>query len=352
MASISKNSFIKFLKRFSTDKFLTVFVHTQNQNLLFGMDPTSSLRPPSFPKASRNQTNTNRQRQLKDRLRVDWGNSKSSALSATNYATEEAVKGYGENQFNDSVFHDDMVDTASFLNNPSVYSQFQPADATFSGTKRSVTFAPQRSTGAPNTSMMMSLDSNALTHGTTSSTMYPPGKAKLAHLKKASKNLGASFYNSIPLESHLELTQSIHEEDGMKHITDSLIAGTAEFCYLDTNPNHHYRFEMKSNYPTDLSSGKSEYATISARGILRVNGDGSELTSFAEVTRENEIYCKLLHINLFKTFRVWKTFKCWKSFVKKKHFQERVSFSFLFSCVTSHFCFVIESRITKEYSPG
>jgi hypothetical protein len=290
------------------------------------MDPASSLRPPSFPKASRNQTNTNRQRQLKDRLRVNWGNSKSTALSSTNYVTEEAVKGFGENQFNDSVFHDDIGDTASFLNNPSVYSQsqFHPADTNFSATKRSVTFAPQRSTGAPNASMMMSVDSSAL-HGTASSTMYPPGKAKLAHLKKAAKSMGSTLYDSIPLESHLELSQSIHEEDGMKHITDSLVAGAAEFCYLDSNPNHHYRFEMKSNYPNDLSSGKSEYATISARGILRVNGDGSELTSFAEVTRENEIYCKLLHINLFKTFRVWKTFKCWKSYVKKKHFEERVS---------------------------
>jgi len=317
------------------------------------MEQSSNLRPPSFPKASRNQNNVTRQRQLKDRLRVNWGNSKPSPMP-NEYGIGDGVKGFGENQFNDSIYHEDEVDSSSFLNNPSIYSNAIPPGGglqqTSIASRRTVSFAPSKTTQQNNpTNTIYSVDSNTVgLNSTTGSTMYLPGSAKLATLRRAqtlphgsiSSNSATSSRNHHhhqPFESHLGLSQSIQEEGeeaGWEHISQSLVSGTAEFCYLHTNPNHHYRFEMQSNFPTDLSSPSTEYATISARGILRVNAHGSELTSFAEITRENNIYCKLLSINLFKTFRVWKTFKSWKAYVKCKHYEERVShYSLLLSLI-------------------
>lgn len=282
---------------------------TNNLNLSATGDPVVS-KPPSFPKASRNnQAHVHRQRQLKDRLKLKWGNSKPNPLSNTNDTGEDRkqyfstgdgviIKGYGENQFNDSV-----VDNIP----PNSITQFYQPSTTLEA-EESKAFATAKSefkTGPGTKTYLTALPSHYET--SVPNTTYDPSPSIIM-------TRDDGFNEMSQFQSHLNLSRSL-VDGGYEEVADHLVDGRTDFCYLQPNKDNFYRFGIKSQFPAQNSVDFEDFTTLSARGMLRFHNDGSELTSFQTILKEKQVYDRLLKLRIFKNFWVWKTFFGWRRYV-------------------------------------
>lgn len=317
----------------------------------------SSARPPSQPKASRNVA-VERQRQLKDRLKLGWSSkpvktansdfsdatgivpggafsssgNQSSRATTGNAIFSNLVKGYGEQHFADSVVLEEKslhgLDGGSLLGeNSSVFtehvSQKRPrfASPSIEDTKKmktapdlSVSFYSTKQNMLGASSMMLG---NSLMQGSMAGSSFQHGPSSHKSVSYKSK-----------LQSHLSLSQSLAEE-GMEAVVDTLVSGKAGFCYLQKENNSFYEFSIKDNVPQTML--QNEYITLSANGVTRANADGGfDIVDFQTLARERNIYMKLKEINLFRSYYKWKMFYVWKAGLRRRRFEQRVRDFFLF----------------------
>lgn len=317
--------------------------------------PRPEVKPPNFPKPVRSQEHLERERLLKNRLKLKWGSTSSSFKDTVPFRGNSngspridgiSVKGFGEQHFADSVID-------------------EPPDAPFSvdlAAPSSVwTEAPQ---SHPNKALDQSLpqvqNPNAVVHNgggepiksprfldiTMSSTVgrnprnastFTNSQAHDRFLDQASMSLMEAssttmrhngFQTQQPsslrprkmFRTHLDMSQSFAEE-GYPTMIQSLVSDT-EFCYVESSTDNFYQFGVKSTIP--MSIIQNEYTTISARGLLRAAGEDSELVPYHSLAREADIYAKLGKLKLFRTYRLWKMFLVWKKTVHTHRHANRV----------------------------
>jgi hypothetical protein len=276
-------------------------------------------KPPAFPKASRtNQIHIHRQRQLKDRLKLKWGNSKPNPVSAVNDIGEDQrqyyspsdgviIKGYGENQFNDSVLDNIPPNPMSLFNQPSTLIE----------TEESKFFANNKSElkiSQVNKTYITALPSH---YESATATVFDPSPSIITGREDGNNEL--SKY-----QSHLGMSRSL-AEGGYGEVAEHLVDGRTDFCYLQPDQDNFYKFGIKAQYPTQNSKGDAEFTTISARGMLRFTAEGSELISFETMLKEKLVYDSLLKLRIFKNFWAWKTFYGWRRYIVTRRMERLVS---------------------------
>jgi hypothetical protein len=282
-------------------------------------------KPPDFPKASRNnQINIHRQRQLKDRLKLKWGDSEPGHFEGTSDDEGERifgkdpqyegllVKGFGENQFNEGPLHDEHssvhFDESTFLQRGAEESKV--IHPKIEATKHSIVHKNHQTyiTALPSSVLLDNsvLDSASVVHS------YRRDIIKVPISK---------------IQSHLEMSQSLAEH-GYEEVADSFVDGKTEFCYLQPDKDNFYRYGLKTNFPAQNSVEYDDWTTISARGVLRFKQDGIELSTFDQIAKEKNVYEKLLRFKTFNTFWEWKMFNSWKRHVIRQKMERIVSFFF------------------------
>lgn len=263
------------------------------------------LKPPSFPKPIRTEESLERERVLKNRLKLKFGqtyipyrNTAALQIPVPSSQTEEPlVRGVGEQQFADNSVHEQSSlimpnFTSSLFEHSSVMTEM-------SGMRSRIVNAQRISAH----DRFLSAASRSLVEATSRrETLRVPE---------------VSLY-----KTHLDVSQSFVDQ-GMPTMVQSLLQGT-DFCYVDHAEEDFYHFGVKNTIPPTLLA--NEYSTVSARGLLRAVGDDSELVPFPELAREATIYAKLQQLPLFRTYRIWKTFYVWKHTVHHRRHASRVSF--------------------------
>ena len=299
----------------------------------------TSTKPPIQPKASRT-LGSERQKQLKDRLKLSWSSGNRSiqfadrggsnhprvaedgeyyniidGVSSGNQVVHQSinmVKGFGEKHFTDSVTLDgDHLVSGGLIDTSSVWTDASPRQAYYDQSVISRKIAGDR------------IAPPELTVSFYSVKQQQENQAKRLigaenMIKSSSKSQG---YKS-KLHSHLNLSQTLQEE-GMESVVHSLVYGDAGFCYLQQEEADFYQFGIKDDFPQSILT--NEFTTMSAHGIVRANGEDSELVDFQTLAREKIIYAQLQKIKLFRTYLVWKMFYVWKCTIRKRRFTTRVS---------------------------
>jgi hypothetical protein len=284
-------------------------------------------KPPTAPKASRNNDlHIHRQRLLKDRLKLKWGgDATSSHLFAENDKESLKdpvtgkpihVKGFGEHLFNESsVFiEEDHRFDSTFEPSTSVMdeSKNEPPSAKDSGKQKIYLTALSSQLENVNTAGNFSYHSTVDKYH--SHSQYGTKEAKLPEMSV--------------IRSHLEVSQSLMKDGGgYDEIVENLTQGKTDFCYLQNDKDNFYRFGIRNTFPSVATADYDEFTTISARGMLRVRQNDSELCSFADIAKEKTAYDKLLNLKLFRTYWEWKMFSSWKRYVIRKRMNKLVSYT-------------------------
>lgn len=252
---------------------------------------------PTQPKSSKNQANIERQKQLKDRLRLNWQKPSVNVVKPheirnvtfSELADGHEIKGYGERQFHDSYY--DLNTSKDF--------ETSKADDFLDKSK----------------SKLSGFDTfSSLNHSTLPDKSLP--KESHSHFK--SKNW----------TSHLDMTQTLHDR-GFQGMVDSFVTGETEFCYIEKLPADSYTFAIKTEFPSVIYGNDKEFTTVSAHGILKVSEEGSELISHKDFYNEKVINEKLKNIKVFQTFWKWKPFFLWRRVVRREKFERIVSIKLL-----------------------
>lgn len=291
-----------------------------------------NIAPPSAPKSSINQANIERQRQLKSRLKVSWGEGGPKSLQRSDFtsaagatliddslkfaADSLSIKGYGEIHFADS-------------------------DILSSNTSRLGSRSKSRSEGDKSAALLPILQDNNYIYSANNSiwseldpkhsrnyisreprsqfggllTLPNQKLTRSVHRHADSENIGKRKFRS-----HFDLSKSLMVE-GFEGVTNEIV-DNSEFCYVERDDDNFYKFGLKSTLPNSILA--NEYSTISAYGVLRATNRDTEVASYATIQRELDIYGKLLQINLFKNHRIWKSFFMWKTIHLKNRYEERV----------------------------
>jgi hypothetical protein len=297
-------------------------------------------RPPVTPKASK--TNE-RQKQLQDRLKLSWapkiqfrGESvqsphiagvpdlrrdigegltvaglDSSAQQPPPQSLPHHVKGFGEQHFADSTYDHDGG--GGLNEGSSVWTDKIPYEQSIISRK----IAGERTSPPHLTLNFQSLTHPQQNNRTQLLQSFGVGDT-ISQLPKSTTG-----YKS-KLQSHLSYSQTLHE-DGMEGVVNSFMQKDAGFCYLDSQSDDFYQFDIKGDVPASILQNR--FTTLSVNGIMRATGDKSELVDFSTLARERTIYLKLQDLNLFRTYRAWKSFFVWKKSVHRTRFVKRVSFS-------------------------
>lgn len=113
--------------------------------------------------------------------------------------------------------------------------------------------------------------------------------------------------------------------EGLEVIAQSLATSSTEFCYLEIDPYHPYKFKI-TGIPKKLRHTK--YFTLTRRGIIR-HGE-SELTTFQDFIREQECFNKVCKIKIFRQFRLWRSFFIWKFEISSSKRARIVSISLVY----------------------
>jgi hypothetical protein len=262
------------------------------------------VKPPNFPKPIRSQENLEREKQLKNRLKVKFGESHGTLnLKPIQYSEDDGtIKGFGEQHFTDSI-HEES----------SILSNSLPAG--FSNS-----FAEQSSTWTEHSKFLASKAENTRNKFLESATMSLRSSMMLPSDKQQYRTTNIIQPSKTKYKTHLDVSESLISE-GHESVVQSLISNT-DFCYVENESEDFYRFGVKAQYPPSIIH--NEFTTISARGMLRAQGDEVELVPFDELSRESRIYGKICQIKVFRTYRLWKMFYLWKRVISRRRYTQRV----------------------------
>jgi hypothetical protein len=264
-------------------------------------------KPPNFPKPIRTQENLEREKQLKNRLKVKFGHSHTPYVSKPIHTEDDGtIKGFGEQQFVDSI-HEES----------SILSNSLPAG--FSNS-----FAEQSSIWTEHSKFIASRTGNAHDKYLKSATMSLQSSMLLPSETQQYRTTNIIQPNTSKFKTHLDVSESLISE-GYESVVQSLISNT-DFCYVENEADDFYRFGVKAKYPISILT--NEFTTISARGMLRAQGDEVELVPFDELSRESMIYGKICQIKTFRTYRLWKMFYLWKRIISRNRYTQRVSLKY------------------------
>lgn len=292
----------------------------------------TEARPPNFPKPVRTVENIERERMLKNRLKLKWGESRTPFRDTVKYpglltkVDDMTVKGYGEQHFTDSVA-EDLPMAPGFDMNSSLHDQ-------------SGTWVEGNSNSPGRTVGISKIMTNSIQH------QDRLLDSVSISLRNRSSRIPSKEVSSKMHRTHRDVSQSFIEE-GYPKMIKSLVTD-ADFCYVESMADDFYRFGVKSTVPDHIVD--NQYSTISKRGLLRNVGDNSELISLPALAHEANLYGRLGQLKLFRMFRVWKRFYVWKHTVRSNRFQRRVSIcwtnSYYWFCVPYDFpCFLTERRV-------
>lgn len=320
------------------------------------MEGPHQTRPPQGPKPSRNQAGEERQKQLKDRLRLRWDNPQplyAHARLGPAPTIDCTVKGYGEAQFGDSLFEPEpRLDLEQASESLWMDSAVLPPNAKQTITPRSTGVNPTppfRQMSGLSTRFndsTMSAGSQAMMHQSIhqrtmqQSTLQQDTVKLKSSLSVAKGNASLLMSDSMDFSprfapvphSHLEVSQSLTHK-GLDAVAESLVFGQTGFCYVENKADDFYQFSVRSDVPESL--GQSTYMTLSEHGVMRSVPGGEEITSFANLDKEIKVYRQLMQLSIFKRYRLWKPFLVWRRHVRGKKFDAMVSLST--PCRHSHF---------------
>lgn len=286
-----------------------------NKNCNYSIAEELELRPPSNPKPSTQSTSL--KTRLKNRLVLGWN--KNNNINKVLKTVEPApggdlidrseVRGYGERQF-------DAHDASEY--EPSSYGNFLNYQTGSSiGNLSSVAGRniPQGSTSIAPPSMFKA-PKNVSPLRSNFSALTNDSKKK----QRAQSSAQQSGVNT--LSAHLTLSSEL-KQHGPELVSNKMVFQGTDFCYLQSESDDHYRFSIMESVPDTIRS--SQYTTMSKHGILRsVAGTDSELVSYPEFARENQLYYALRRIRLFGQFRLWKSVKVWRTNIAANRFRRTV----------------------------
>lgn len=257
-------------------------------------------KPPNFPKSVRTQEHVEREKMLKNRLKLKFGEYR-KPYRETVHSTkvdDMTVKGYGEQQFADSI-HEELPMAPGFemsnslFDNPSTWTEGPVSPGR--GFQASKAFHSSQHQDHLLDSVSMTLQAR--------------------DMKGITKDITAKVRRT-----HRDVSQSFIDE-GFPRMIKSLVS-EADFCYVESVADDFYKFGVKSTIPAHIV--QNQYSTISARGLLRNVGDGSEMVSLPELAHEAAMYAQLGKLKLFRIYRTWKSFYVWKHTIRRNRFEKRV----------------------------